>query len=233
MATAYQFKPHERPNMPGSPATPDHPTNRRILYGLIGILLALTGGFQNGLLLASLPQVQGQLALTSVEGGWVTAASMMTTTCMSMLLYKVRQQFGLQRFLRLLMVALVVTDAVQLAAFDYRTEMLARPVGGIVGSGMSALCIFYFLQAMPAKARLAALLVGVGLTQIAAPFARVLLPLLIDDGDVSPLFAFQFALSLMSLGPSYCCRFRLEKRPRRSNLPTLSPFPCLPGAWPC
>lgn len=200
MAAPYQLKPHERPTMPGSPATPDHPTNRRVLFGIIGILLALTGGFQNGLLLASLPQVQGQLGLTPVEGGWVTAAYMMTTTCMSMLLYKVRQQFGLQRFLRVLMLALVAANAVQLAAFDYRTELLARGIGGIVASGMSALCIFYFLQAMPAKARLAALLVGVGLTQIAAPFARVLSPLLIGDGDVAPRFFFQFALSLMSLG---------------------------------
>ena len=186
--------------MVGSPATPDHPTRRRLFYGLIGILIALTGGFQNGLLLASLPQVQGYFKLTPVEGGWIVAAYMMTTTCMSMLLFKVRQQFGLQRFIRVLMIALVVANGLQLVATQYATELAVRAIGGVVASGMSALAIFYFLQAMPAKARLAALLIGVGLVQTALPLARVLAPDLMVDGIPTSLFAFQFGLSVMVLG---------------------------------
>ncbi len=56
--TPYEFKPHERPFLPGSPATPDHPMGRRIAYAAIGVLLGLTGGLSNGLLLANLPQIQ-------------------------------------------------------------------------------------------------------------------------------------------------------------------------------
>src|SRR3546814_10575423 len=63
----YEFKPHERPLMPGSPATPDHPFGRRIGYFVIGVLLGLAGGFSNGLLIANLPQIQGALGLTSVD----------------------------------------------------------------------------------------------------------------------------------------------------------------------
>ena len=65
----YVFKPHERPLMPGSPATPDHPTARRISYFLLGVLLGLGGGFVNGLLTANLSQIQGELGLTQVEAG--------------------------------------------------------------------------------------------------------------------------------------------------------------------
>ena len=54
----YEFKPHERPFMPGSPATPDHPLPRRIAYLLIGILLGIEGRFANGLLLANIQQIQ-------------------------------------------------------------------------------------------------------------------------------------------------------------------------------
>jgi hypothetical protein len=36
----YQFKPHERPFMPGSPATPDHPLPRRIGDAERGLLAA-------------------------------------------------------------------------------------------------------------------------------------------------------------------------------------------------
>jgi hypothetical protein len=100
----YQFKPHERPMMPGSPATPDHPGARRIGYFMIGTLLALTGGFINGLLTANLPQIQGALGLTNVEGGWLMAAYSMTNICMALLLIKFRQQFGIQRFARIVLV---------------------------------------------------------------------------------------------------------------------------------
>ena len=54
----YVFKPHERPFLAGSPATPDHPARRKLGYLLIGIYLAILGGFQNGLLLANLPGLQ-------------------------------------------------------------------------------------------------------------------------------------------------------------------------------
>src|SRR3546814_14502379 len=66
-ATGYVFKPHERPFMPGSPASPDHPVRRKIFYFLIGLYLAIVGGFQNGLLVANLTAMQGHLDLTPVD----------------------------------------------------------------------------------------------------------------------------------------------------------------------
>ena len=67
MNTDYQFKPHEQPIMVGSPANPDHPTLRKFCYLLVGILIGITAGFQNGLLVANLSQIQGVLGLTPVE----------------------------------------------------------------------------------------------------------------------------------------------------------------------
>ena len=46
----YEFKAHERPTMPGSPANPDHPRRRRLFYFLIGILIGITGGLGNALI---------------------------------------------------------------------------------------------------------------------------------------------------------------------------------------
>ena len=106
--SAYTFKPHERPFMPGSPASPDQPAGRRLAYLLIGLLLGLTGGLQNGLLMANLPQIQGALGLSVTEGGWILAAYYMTNACMSMLMFKVRRQFGIDGFLRSGIVVLVL-----------------------------------------------------------------------------------------------------------------------------
>lgn len=196
----YIFKPHERPMMPGSPANPDHPSSRKFAYFLIGAYLGIVGGFQNGLLLANLTALQGHLDLTPVDAGWVTATYSMTNACMSILLFKARQQFGIQRFVRAVMLALLLANFLQLFDAGYRMELIARGVSGVAASGLSTLAIFYLMQGVPAKARLGGLLIGIGLTQVALPFARAISPLLLADGDVTNLFVLQFALSLVAVG---------------------------------
>ena len=140
---AYVFKPHERPIMPGSPASPDHPVGRKIGYFVIGLYLAIVGGFQNGLLIANLTVLQGHLDLTPADAGWVTVSYNMTNACMSILLYKSRQQFGIQRFVRATMIALLIANFVQLFDAGYRMELIARGVSGIAASGLSTLAAFY------------------------------------------------------------------------------------------
>lgn len=199
-AGEYVFKPHERPFMPGSPASPDHPTRRKIGYFLIGVYLAIIGGFTNGLLIANLTTIQGHMDLTPAEGGWVTVAYNMTNACMSILLYKSRQQFGIQRFVRAIMIALLIANFLQLFDAGYRMELMARGIAGIAASGLTTLAAFYLMQGLPAEKRIAGFLLAIGLTQVAVPFARAISPLLVFDGDINHLFQFQFALSLVAVG---------------------------------
>ncbi|WP_374524820.1 MFS transporter [Sphingopyxis sp.] len=196
----YVFKPHERPFMPGSPASPDHPVLRKVGYFLIGVYLAIIGGFTNGLLIANLTGLQGHMDLTPAEGGWVTVAYNMTNACMSILLYKSRQQFGIQRFVRVIIIALVVANFLQLFDAGYRMELIARGVAGIAASGLTTLAAFYLMQGLPAEKRIAGFLLAIGLTQVGTPFARAISPLLVFDGDLNHLFQFQFALSLVAVG---------------------------------
>ncbi|WP_234041382.1 hypothetical protein [Erythrobacter aureus] len=110
----YRFKPHELPILPGSPANPDHPPGRRAAYLGIGILLGLIGGAQNGFLIANSPALRAGFALTPVEEGWLTVAFYSTYACMSMLLFRVRQEFGVQPFVRWAMAGLVAANFVQM-----------------------------------------------------------------------------------------------------------------------
>lgn len=197
---AYVFKPHERPIMPGSPASPDHPVGRKVGYFVIGLHLAIVGGFQNGLLIANLTVLQGHLDLTPADAGWVTVSYNMTNACMSILLYKSRQQFGIQRFVRATMIALLIANFVQLFDAGYRMELIARGVSGIAASGLTTLAAFYMMQGLPAKMRIAGFLLGIGLGQVAIPLARAISPLLLADGDIGNLFVLQFALSLVAVG---------------------------------
>ncbi|EPN53252.1 major facilitator transporter, partial [Pseudomonas syringae pv. actinidiae ICMP 19094] len=44
---------HERPTMPGSPSTPLHSDARRWAFALVGVIVALTGGLGNALVVAN------------------------------------------------------------------------------------------------------------------------------------------------------------------------------------
>lgn len=196
----YVLKPHEQPLIPGSPATPDHPLRRRRAYFAIGVFLGLVSGFQNGLLLANLTVLQGHMGLTPVESGWITAAYSVTNVCMSILLFKARQHFGIQRFVRATMIALLLANFVQLFDVSYRVELVSRGLSGIAASGLVTLAIFYMFQSLPGPKRMLALLLGIGMVQTGLPLARAISPLLVYDGNIESLFAFQFGLSLVAVG---------------------------------
>ncbi|SMQ96775.1 major facilitator superfamily protein [Xanthomonas fragariae] len=82
---------HEKPTLPGSASTPLHPTRRRIQYGLVGGVVALTGGLSNALVTANLTYLQGTLGAYATEMAWLPAAYVMTNMSANLLLVKFRQ----------------------------------------------------------------------------------------------------------------------------------------------
>src|SRR4051812_18917092 len=120
----YRFAPHERPLLPGSPATPAHPLPRRLGYFFIGVLIALTGGFGNALVSANLVYIQGSLELYSDQAAWLTTVYVMTNVSSSLLLVKFRQQYGLVPFTRIFLAAYIALTAAHLAVHEYATALL-------------------------------------------------------------------------------------------------------------
>ena len=202
----YRFKPHELPILPGSPANPDHPAGRRAAYLGIGILLGLIGGAQNGFLIANSPALRAGFALTPVEEGWLTVAFYSTYACMSMLLFRVRQEFGVQPFVRWAMAGVVAANFVQMMGPGYYPELAARAVAGIAASGLSALSVYYLMQGLPPALRVGGLIISLGLIQFAFPLTRAISPALLVDGDMDHVFQFQFAMSLLGFGLVYWLR---------------------------
>lgn len=213
MSTEYQFKPHEQPFMVGSPANPDHPSLRKVLYLLIGILVGLIAGFQNGLLVVNLPNIQGSLGLTPAEGGWISVTYNMTNACITVLLYKIRQQFGISSFSKIALFLLLLATSLQWIVSSglltvyidnllepYYLELIARGISGIAASAMTVLAIFYSLQGMPVAKRISGMILGFGLVQFGTPLARIVSPYLAVEGDIENLFLFQFGLALLCFG---------------------------------
>lgn len=209
MSNEYQFKPHEQPFMVGSPATPDHPTRRKVFYLLIGIFIGITASFQNGLLVANLTQIQGEMGLTPVEGGWISVAYNMTNACITVLLYKIRQQFGMALFSKITLFSLLAATSLQwlvsshlldtsaIIIEPYYLEIIARGLSGMVASAMTVLAIFYCLQGMPTAKRISGLILGFGLVQFGIPLSRIISPYLAADGQLEALFLFELGLTLI------------------------------------
>lgn len=195
----WEFAPHERPSMPGSPATPHHPLPRRVAYGLIALLVGLTGGLGNALVSVNTTTLQGALGLYSNEVAWLPAAYAMTAISINLVLIKFRQQFGLRRFTALTLVSYALITFGHLFVRGFGTAVAVRAASGMAAAGLSSLALYYMMQALPAKWRLKALVLGLGIPQLASPLARLFSTELLAQNEWRTLYLFELGLALLSL----------------------------------
>lgn len=207
--TPHTWEPHERPNLPGSPSTPLHPTHKRWLFALVGVLVAITGGLGNALVIANLQYLQGALGATTAEMAWLPAAYVMTNVCMNLLLVKFRQQFGLRAFTEVFLVLYALVTFGHLFVNDLNSAIAVRAAHGMVGAALSSLGLYYMIQAFPAKWRLKALVLGLGTAQLALPLARLFSEDLLQIAEWRGLYLFELGMALICLG----CVFLLKLPP--------------------
>ncbi|MDR7193459.1 MFS transporter [Luteimonas terrae] len=195
-----EWAPHERPMMPGSPSTPLHSTRRRIAFGLVGFIVAITGGLGNALVTANLVNLQGALGAYASEIAWLPAAYVMTNVSMNILLVKFRQQFGLRLFTEAFLILYALITLAHLFVNDLGSAIAVRAGHGIAGAALNTLGLYYMLQAFPQKHRLRGLVIGLGIGQLALPLARVFSTDLLEFGEWRGLYMFELGLALVALG---------------------------------
>ena len=228
----YLFKPHERPTLPGSPATPDHPQRRRVFYLLIGTLIGITGGLGNALVSVNLIFAQGTLGLNSDESAWLTAAYFMTNTTANLLFVKYRQQFGLQPFVRAMLAIYGLTTLLHILVHGFWSAIAVRAASGFAGSGLSTLTILYLMQGMPASKRLNGIMLGISIPQLATPLARVLSPHLLESGDWHMLYWFELGLVLALLASVIALPLPPSERVKAfKRMDFVTFFLLAPGLW--
>ncbi|RKQ38812.1 MFS transporter [Enterobacter sp. R1(2018)] len=194
-----QWQPHEKPTLLGSPSTPIHPTGRRIAYGLVGLLVCLTGALGNALVTANLNNLQGTFAAWSNEIAWLPAVYVMTNASINLLLVKFRQQYGLRAFTEGFLVLYVLVTFFHLFVNDLNSAIMVRAAHGMVSAALSSLGIYYQVQAWPAKHRLKALTIGVTGSALAIPMARLFSSELLQLNEWRGLYFFELGLALVSL----------------------------------
>lgn len=197
---AREWLPHEKPMLPGSPSTPLHSTPKRIAFGLIGLLISLTGALSNALVTANLTNLQGTFGAYSNEIAWLPAVYVMGNISINLLLVKFRQQFGLRVFTEAFLVLYVLVAFFHLFANDLASAIIVRTAHGMVGAALSSLGIYYQIQAWPAKHRMKALVIGLTASQLAIPLARLFSSELLQLDEWRGLYLFELGLALIALG---------------------------------
>ncbi len=195
-----QWLPHEKPSLPGSPSTPLHSPAKRLAYGVVGLLVAITGGLGNALVTANLVFLQGALGATTAEMAWLPAAYVMTNVSINLLLVKFRQQFGLRAFTEVFLVLYALVTFAHLLVNDLNSAIAVRAAHGMVGAALSSLGLYYMIQAFPAQWRLKAMVLGLGASQLALPLARIFSEDLLQIAEWRGLYLFELGLALAALG---------------------------------
>jgi MFS family permease len=209
----WNFPEHERPVVAGSPATPEHALTLRIAYAFVAIIVGLTGGLGNALVTVNIKELQTGLALSAVQAAWLPTAYVMTNISANLLLIKFRQQYGLRVFTLIALGLYAILSLTYLLTADHWLTLTVRAASGFVAAALTALCLFYVVQALPGRWRVRGLILGLGISQCAFPLARVISPWLSVSSYWQSIFLLEAGLALLSFAAVGA--FRLPPAERR------------------
>lgn len=166
------FTPNEMPAIWGSPAKPDFPNKIRLIYGIGFVVALVTASLQNNLIIAYIPYLQGDYGFTPTQGACVTAAYYMGNVWTTIMLFRLRQHFGLKIFFICIFVGLLLSQFLELMHSNFSVVIFARFIGGVVGGGINVLTIYYALEMLPPKQRYLLFPISIGLIQIGSVLSR-------------------------------------------------------------
>jgi MFS family permease len=176
------------------------PAWRSAIYAGSSLLLGITQGLGANLVTANLSGLQASLGATQLEIGWLPAAYFATNITGTILMFKVRSQFGLRRFAEIGMIVYALLTIAHLFTNDLHSAIVLRAVMGIAAAPLSTLAFFYMLEWLaPAKKMTIGICFGLIGSSMALPLARVISPELLQIGDWHGLYLFEVGLSLVCL----------------------------------
>ncbi|WP_370584791.1 MFS transporter [Paracoccus sp. IB05] len=186
---------------PGPPAALAGMSLARALpFFCASVLIGLAQGLGQGFVSANIPQIAGDLGVSTTDASWLMAAYMIPRATLPLMLIKVRTQFGLRRFAEVSIVVFAVVAFAALWISDLRSAVVVQFLSGCAAAPLSTLAFLYMLEPLspPDKMKyglpavMAVILIGPNL-------ARVISPSLIGDGGLAGVHFAALGLALMSL----------------------------------
>ncbi|MDR6625845.1 MFS transporter [Caulobacter segnis] len=199
MSGEHAFAPDERPLFAGSPFSPSHPVGRRLGYFAIGMFLAATSTFGNALTTVNTGGVAGPLGLYAAEASALPAIYVAINASANLSLVKARAQFGIPQVTSFLLGLYALAGLVHFGFASFWAAVFVRAASGMAAAALITLGIYYLMQAMPPKAKPLGAVIGMGLSQLGTPLARLVPVEVLVDNGLWGLHALEVALALFSL----------------------------------
>lgn len=198
------------PAAPAPVVHPPLPLPRALAYMGAAVMLALSQGLGQGFVSANIPQVAGDLGITTTQASWLMAAYMIPRASLPLLLIKVRTQFGLRRFAEIGIIVYVVVAVASVWITDFRSAVVLQALSGAAAAPMSTLGFMYMLEPLSQqwKMRLG-LPLAMAVMMSGPTLARVVSPALIGDGGLMGIHLTALGMAMVSL----MLVFRLPLRP--------------------
>lgn len=176
------------------------PRLRIAVYVVASLIIGMTQGLGINLVGSNLAGIQGSLGISNVESYWLIAAYTATSVTGTILLYKIRTQFGFRRFGEYGLLFFAVASMAQMFTHDFQTAVFVRAVMGFAMASLGPLALFYMFEIFPpAKKLTAGLCFGLAGSQISLPISRIISPHLLDLGHWHQLTILESGLSLICL----------------------------------
>jgi MFS family permease len=176
------------------------PPARALAYIVAAIFLSLAQGLGMNAIAANISQIQGSFGVTVNEATWLMAAYMAPNASLSLILIKIRNQYGLRPFAEVGIVIFVAVSAVHLYVDDFRSALVLRFFAGMAASPMSSLAFLYMLEPFqPARKLNLGMCLSLANLSIAAPLARLISPSLLDLGQWHAIYTVEMGVALIAL----------------------------------
>ncbi|MBE9605184.1 MFS transporter [Acetobacteraceae bacterium H6797] len=192
------------PAAPAAAASPPGVPNLTLWRSLACILasglLWTTQGLGLNLTAANTYQLQGTLGVSLNEANWLIAAYMAPNVSLTIVLTKIRTQFGLRRFAEISLILFAIASVLNIFVNGLHSAVAVRFLSGIAASPISTLGFLYMLDAFPQAKKLTwGLSLALTFTAVTPFLARVISPPLLDIGQWTQLYKMELGLALMSL----------------------------------
>src|SRR5262245_56645364 len=168
---AYQFTPAEYPLLPGGPYSPTHAPWRRAAYAGVAVVTGTSATLGNALISTNVPSLAGSHGEYAATVQLLPAIYVAITASANLLLVKSRIHWGIPAVTQGVLALYAVVASLQLAFPSLALAVATRAASGLTAAALIAHTIFYLLQVFPPKLRPAALVIGIGLTQLGVPVA--------------------------------------------------------------
>lgn len=227
-APVSEVEPAESSARPSPPPFVPFPAWKAAIYALSSVLLGLTQGLGLNLITANLTNLQAYFGATQQEVSWLPAAYFATNMTGTLLMFKIRNQFGMRRFAEIGIIVYVGLVVAHMFSNDLRSALVVRAMMGVAAAPLSTLAFFYMLEWLPpAKKMSIGICFGMVGSSLALPLARVMSPSLMQIGEWHGLYLMEVGLALVALAVIFLVPITHPPRQKSFDKDDLISFPLL------